>query len=106
MNTYSKCPDKRSNQPRRNWTEAEVRQACKLYQRMLSAQVAGEKFVKAPAVRALAEKLQRSKGSVEAKLMNISGVRSNMGQSFVTGYKPLTSYAQSMVSIVAEIVRD
>lgn len=105
MNTYSKDLEKRSTQPRRNWTDDEVKQACQLYQRMLSAQVAGEKFIKAPAVRALAEKLQRSKGSVEAKLMNVSGVRSNMGRSFVKGYKPLTSYAKSMVGIVAEIVR-
>ena len=105
MNTYSKDLEKRATQPRRNWTEDEVKQACELYQRMLFAQVAGEKFVKAPAVRALAEKLQRSKGSVEAKLMNISGVRSNMGRPFVKGYKPLTSYAKSMIAVVCEVVK-
>jgi hypothetical protein len=98
--TYSKNEAKRATQTRRVWTDREVRTLCALYQSMLDAQRDGRKFVKAPAVRAVADELQRSKGSIEAKLMNLSACLRDLGREFVTGYKPLPSYAKTMIQIV------
>ena len=98
--TYSLDDTRRKAQTRRTWTDAEVRTLCALYQSMLTAQRAGERFVKAPAVRACAAELQRSKGSVEAKLMNLSACQRDLGRDYVAGYKPLPSYAKSMLQIV------
>ena len=98
--TYSPDKTRRKTQKRRAWTDAEVRTLCALYSLMLDAQRAGKAFCKAPAVRAVAAELQRSKGSVEAKLMNLSACQRDLGRDFVAGYKPLPSYAKSMLQIV------
>ena len=101
MNTYSKT----TKMPRKAWTDDEVRALCVLYQLMLTAQRDGVKFVKAKPVREIAASMGRSKGSVEAKLMNISGCRHAIGRDYVNGYKPLSGFAKSMPAIVAECVR-
>ena len=103
--TYSLDETRRKAQARRVWTDAEVRTLCALYQSMLTAQRAGARFVKAPAVRACAASLGRTKGSVEAKLMNLSACQRDLGRDYVAGYKPLPSYAKSMLPLVrSEIV--
>ena len=104
MNTYSKNPEKRSTQARRGWTEEETRSLVVLYLAMLQAQETGSRFVKAPAVRAMAESLGRSRGSVEAKMMNISGVLADHDRAWVLGYKPLRSYGKSMVPVILELI--
>ena len=103
--TYSLDETRRKAQARRVWTDAEVRTLCALYQSMLTAQRSAEPFIKAPAVRACAASLGRTKGSVEAKLMNLSACQRDLGRDYVAGYKPLPSYAKSMLPIVrSEIV--
>ena len=60
---------------RKTWTPANNRAVVNLYNKFLSFQDKGEKYQKAGYVRALAEKQERTKGSVECKLMNISAIR-------------------------------
>ena len=100
MKTYSPCPEKRKTQGRRVWTTAEVVRLCALYQLLLDGQREGRKVRTAPLVRKLAEELGRSRGSIEAKLMNISGCQRDLGRDFVNGYKPLSGYAKTMLAVV------
>ena len=102
--TYSKDPKKRPEQTRRAWTEEETALLCSLYATMLQAQEGGQKLVKAPLVRAMAESLGRSRGSIEAKLMNVSGVLADHDRAWVLGYKPLRSYGKAMVPVVLEVI--
>jgi len=44
----------------------------------------------------------RTHGSVEAKLMNISGARDSLGLPILKGYKPAPNYQRSLVELVQE----
>lgn len=76
---------------RRPWDAGEINQLLELYDAMLALQASGEKWQKAPLVRLTADLLGRSKGSIEAKLMNASAVRAELGLDVVKGYKPLAN---------------
>ena len=90
----------------KNWEALEVSQVIALYFMFLSNQLAGVKVVKSHHYKALAEKLGRSKGSVEAKLMNISGALAAHGRSdlIVRGYKPLSNYSIDMLDAVEILI--
>ena len=93
---------------RKNWTDAENAAIVALYFRMRAAVDAGEKLNKAALIReARAGALcDRSRGSVEAKLMNVSGALADMGREDVSlhnhGYKAASAYQKSMRAAVAE----
>lgn len=87
---------------RKPWSDADVKGVLKLYNSFLHSQFDGEKYVKAPAVRALAEKQDRTKGSIEAKMMNVSAVLQMHGRAFVTGYKPLPNINKALIGQVAQ----
>jgi len=53
-----------------------------------------------PYYRALAA---RSRGSVEAKLMNISGARETLGLPILNGYKPAPNFQRSLVDLVKQL---
>jgi len=93
--TYSKDKAARATQQRRRWTLEETQEAYVLYLEFLEAQQAGVRYVKAPLVRELALELNRSTGSVEAKMMNFSGVRQANHMEWVKGYKPLSNFARA-----------
>jgi len=84
------------------WAPAETAQLLGLYAYFLDFQQRGEKYQKASAVRALMAQLGRTRGSIEAKLMNVSGVLVTLGhpQLVVKGYKPLGNYSTDMIDIV------
>jgi hypothetical protein len=102
MQTYSQDATRRAAQSRTAWTDAETLSLCALYGHMLDLQTVDHlgrgktengtpRVSKATLVRAwIAEHAPgRSKGSVEAKLMNLSAARIEMGLSIVDGYKAL-----------------
>ena len=102
MQTYSQDPTRRETQARTAWTDAETLSLCALYAHMLDLQTVGHlgrgktdngtpRVSKATLVRAwIADNAPgRSKGSVEAKLMNLSAARIEMGLPIVDGYKAL-----------------
>ena len=89
------------NSARKVWTDADVDAVLTVYGQFLKAQQAGEKYSKAAAVREVAAKLERSKGSVECKMMNISECLRRAGCEYVTGYKPLANINAALVAQVA-----
>ena len=88
-----------------NWNESEEIAICRLYSLMARLESLGQlgrgkdKTTKAELIRgaqsgALAD---RSRGSIEAKLMNVTHCRKLAGLSIVTGYKPLPNCSQSLL---------
>ncbi len=88
-----------------NWNESEELAIVKLYNVMAALDSSGmlgrgkEKTTKAELIRnaqagALAD---RSRPSVEAKLMNVSHCRQRAGLPVVTGYKPLANCSNGLL---------
>jgi hypothetical protein len=74
---------------RRVWTAEEITALLAMYRTMLDYELAGERYSKAAMVRALMLEIDRTRGSIEAKCMNVSGVLVDAGRPYVAGYKPL-----------------
>lgn len=71
------------------WSEAEVSAMLDVYFEMLRLELSETPYSKAPMVRELMSQIDRSKGSIEAKMMNTSAVLQEAGKPYVRGYKPL-----------------
>ena len=86
----------------RDWSLFEVLELINLYQSFLDNQLRGEKYQKAAAVRLYMASLNRTRGSIEAKLMNVSAVLAALGMPacIVKGYKPLPNFAVDMIDPV------
>lgn len=86
----------------KDWAPAELAELIGLYQFFLDCQLSETKYQKAAPVRALMARLGRTRGSIEAKLMNISGclVTLGYGSLVVKGYKPLSNYSTDMLDPV------
>ncbi len=84
------------------WTKSEDQQILKLYDRMLNLELSGKlgrgigKTTKSQCIRDAQVKLQRSTGSIEAKLMNCSFCRLKTNQPMIRGYKPLRNCSISL----------
>ena len=89
-----------------NWSESEESAIVKLYNTLAVLESHGllgrgkEKTTKAELIRnAQAGTLaDRSRGSVESKLMNVSYCRQRAGLSVVTGYKPLSNCSNGLLA--------
>lgn len=73
------------------WNEREVDLTIDTYFTMLRLELDGEPYHKADHRRDLLSKIDRSAGSVEYKLQNISAVLNELGGVFIDGYKPATN---------------
>jgi len=89
---------------RKDWNDKDAKQLIALWFQFMSFQVNAEKYQKAAPVRLLAELQGRSKGSIEAKLMNVSAVMVKNGHAFVKGYKPLSNYNRELESQVLKFM--
>ena len=87
---------------RKSWSESECIQLIELYSVMYAHQLASEAYSKAALVRGLMADIERTKGSIEAKLMNVSGVLNASGHAYVTGYKPLSNAQKMLADIVKQ----
>lgn len=83
-----------------SWTDAELDLIVADYFAMLSADLAGEPYVKAQHNAALRELIGRSRGSVEYKHQNISAVLLELGMTWLSGYKPAVNYQNSLVDAI------
>ena len=92
----------------RDWSPIEVLEIISLYQSFLNYQLRGEKYQKASAVRVYMARLDRTRGSIEAKLMNVSAVLQALGMPacIVKGYKPLANFAVDMIDPVKKTFAD
>jgi hypothetical protein len=84
------------------WTPEHVEGMLDLYFSFLKLQREGTAYQKAAPIRELAARQCRSKGSVEAKMMNVSAVLDQCGHDWVNGFKPLTNYNKALFDQVAE----
>jgi hypothetical protein len=91
---------------RKAWTAGDIAGLLKLYGYFLACQRGGTAYTKAAPVRELAAKQGRSKGSIEAKMMNVSAVLVSLSLDYVTGYKPLPNYNQDLVDQVTDWVAE
>jgi hypothetical protein len=90
--------------PGTDWSEDEVRALVADYFAMLVKEAKGEPYSKTSHRMALMKMLPgRSKGSVEFKYQNVSGVLFDLGFPFIDGYKPAKNYETEMLpNIVLE----
>jgi hypothetical protein len=73
------------------WDQREVDLTIDTYFTMLRLELDGESYRKADHRRQLLHRIDRSAGSVEYKLQNISAVLNELGGVFIDGYKPASN---------------
>jgi hypothetical protein len=89
----------------RAWTLVECEAVAASYLRMLDAELKGERYSKADAVRALQRLLPvRSRGSIERKLQNVSAILDEVGREWIDGYKPLPHYQHDLRRAVLAVM--
>ena len=81
---------------RKNWTDDDNTYVVTLYIDMLDKQTNAIKFVKSREVKLAMFDLQRTSGSIECKLMNISAIRQEQDLPLVKGYKALKNYQKEL----------
>ena len=79
-----------------DWSVDELDAIVAEYFAMLSAQSAGQTFVKAQRARALDARIGRGAKSIEFKHMNISAVLTELGMPIIRGYRPMTNYQRAI----------
>ena len=84
------------------WSATENAALVGAYFSMLSLSQAGKAFNKAAVRRALiaGPLAARSQGSIEFKLMNVSGVCVALGLPVLPGYQPASNYQRDLVAAV------
>lgn len=88
---------KRKGKPRA-WTEDELKAVNDCYHQMLYEQREGRKFVKKHEIERMmaGTQMDRTYAAVECRLMNISGIRHDMGWDIVKGYAPLSNVGKKI----------
>ena len=85
-----------------SWDAREVELVIDTYFSMLELELEGEAFSKTEHRERLQGKIDRSKGSIEYKLQNVSAILAEMGAVFIDGYKPARNAQQLLRTRVAE----
>ena len=90
---------------RRNWNDIEISIIIQTYIWMQEEQAAGRPFNKAALARRIVPMLdERTKGSYEAKLMNVSAVMRDLARPIVKGYVPLGHAQKSLKEAVKTMI--
>jgi hypothetical protein len=84
------------------WSATENEALVAAYFEMLALHSQGKAFNKAAVRRALiaGPLAARSQGSIEFKLMNVSGVCASLGLPLLSGYQPASNYQRDLVAAV------
>ena len=91
-------PKQGAANPGDDWTEDEIRALVEDYFAMLRMDRSGVPYSKAEHNRALQQRLPgRSKGSIEYKYQNVSGVLYGEGFPYIPGYKSARNYQRRML---------
>ncbi len=83
-----------------HWSETEIYAIVADYFEMLRLELAGRRYNKTEHRLALMDSIERSKGSIERKHMNISAVLTELGLPCIDGYKPFRNYQQALFEAV------
>jgi 5-methylcytosine-specific restriction endonuclease McrA len=86
------------------WSQQEIDASVQAYLRMLSKELNGQKYNKAAVNRELREGAlyQRSRGSLEMRMCNISAVLSSQNMPYIDGYKPRSNVGTQVTVMIAE----
>jgi hypothetical protein len=87
-----------SGQP--DWTDEELDRIVADYFSMLGEEITGASYNKAAHNRALRDRLDRSKSSVEFKHRNISAVLVKLGLPRINGYFPAENYQAAIIAAI------
>ncbi|KJH78554.1 MULTISPECIES: HNH endonuclease signature motif containing protein [unclassified Pseudomonas] len=87
-----------------DWSEAEIKASVGAYLTMLTLEQKGQKFNKALENRLLRQGAlaDRTEGSVEFRMRNISTVLQRMGRDWIVGYKPATNVGANVEQGIRE----
>jgi 5-methylcytosine-specific restriction protein A len=87
-----------------DWSEAEIKASVGAYLTMLALEQKGQKFNKALENRLLRQGAlaDRTEGSVEFRMRNISTVLQRMGRDWIEGYKPATNVGANVEQGIRE----
>lgn len=69
---------------------------------MLACELDGLPFNKSERRRGLIQQIERGEGAVERKHQNISAILKGMGERWISGYKPLFNYQESLEDAVGD----
>ena len=84
----------------RNWSDSEIDAIVADYFDMLGQEQKGQSYNKTEHRHALMETVDRSKGSIERKHMNISAVLAVLGLPYIDGYKPYSNFQRALFEAV------
>lgn len=84
-----------------DWSDEENDAVVAAYFSMLSDELSGRPYNKAARNRLLQEQIDRSRGSVEFKLANISAAFQGFGLPIIAGYKPRFNFQMSLAEAVS-----
>ncbi|GAB3078005.1 DUF3883 domain-containing protein [Intrasporangium mesophilum] len=73
-----------------------------VYFRMLTLELAGERYTKTEFRREVERDVARSSGAIEYKFNNVSAVLDEMGAVWIPGYKPLRNVQDRLRTVVRE----
>jgi len=94
--------DEMSTNESGDWTNAEIDASVRAYIDMLEKEVSNKSYSKAEVNRTLRETvlLNRTKGSVEFRMQNISSVLKKMNRRWIEGYKPAANVGRNVESLI------
>ena len=84
----------------RNWTDNEIEAIVEDYFDMLRLELKGRGYNKTEHRLVLMDTIERTKGSIERKHMNISAVLEKLGLPSIDGYKPYRNYQRALFEAV------
>lgn len=89
-----------------DWSRVEVEAIVADYLKMLTLELAGQRYNKTTHRENLKQKIpDRSSGSIEFKHANISAAMIDLGFPYINGYKPRSNYQTLLAVVAADQVR-
>ncbi|MDA9831915.1 HNH endonuclease [Akkermansiaceae bacterium] len=89
------------------WSQQEIDASVEAYMQMLSKELKAEKYNKAAVNRKLreGELFERSRGSLEMRMCNISAVLGAKGLRYIEGYKPRSNVGTRVTTMIEESIQ-
>ena len=90
-----------------NWTITELKITVLVYIEMLQLELKGEKYVKAEYNEKIRKNgINRTKGSIEYRMQNISAVFQNIGLPIIEGYLPAKNVGERVSTEIIQIIKE